>query len=311
MIAPQYRAQVDLLLQVLPHVAKEDCFALKGGTGINLFVRDMPRLSVDIDLTYLPFDDRATAMAGIGAALRRIQTRVETAIPRSKTTLIPQRDGPEAKLVCQVPGAQIKVEVNTTIRGHVLPPRIMDIAAAAEAEFARFVSASVLSHAELFGGKICAALDRQHPRDLFDVHHMLANEGFTDDVRLGFITLLISHSRPLNEMLHPNFLDQAQAYESQVAGMAFTPFSYADFEASRDALVQTIRRSWTDSDRAFLLGFKKGDPDWGLLPLVDLSRMPAVQWKLANIRKLVTQNPLKHAEQLKALEIELARLSQK
>lgn len=56
MISEPYRAQMDLLLQVLPLVAKEESFALKGGTAINLFVRDMPRLSVDIDLTWLPFD---------------------------------------------------------------------------------------------------------------------------------------------------------------------------------------------------------------------------------------------------------------
>ena len=49
-----YRRQVQLLIRVLPSIAEEACFALKGGTAINLFVRDMPRLSVDIDLTYLP-----------------------------------------------------------------------------------------------------------------------------------------------------------------------------------------------------------------------------------------------------------------
>ncbi len=305
MIASPYWAQVDLLLQVLPHVAKEECFALKGGTAINLFVRDMPRLSVDIDLTYLPFDDRGPAMTAITEALRRIQTRVEKAIPGSKAAPIPQRDGPEAKLLCQVPGAQIKVEVNTTIRGHVQPPRILDITAATEAEFGRFVSMNVVSNAELFGGKICAALDRQHPRDLFDMHHMLAIEGFTDDIRLGFITLLLSHSRPLNEMINPRFLDQRQAYESQFAGMALTAFSYADFESTRESLLRAVQQSWTSTDREFLLSFKRGDPDWGLLPLPELKRLPAVQWKLANIRKLIQQNPAKHAEQLQALQTAL------
>jgi hypothetical protein len=42
-----YKSQVNLLLKVLPYVANENVFALKGGTAINLFVRDMPRLSVD------------------------------------------------------------------------------------------------------------------------------------------------------------------------------------------------------------------------------------------------------------------------
>ena len=302
MISPAYRAQVDLLLQVMPHVAKEACFALKGGTAINLFVRDMPRLSVDIDLTYLPFDDRVAAMEGVADALRRIKGRIEATIPASKANLVPQSDGQEAKLTCQVRGAQIKIEVNTIIRGHVLPPRIMDVVDTVEAEFSRFTSINVVSHAELFGGKICAALDRQHPRDLFDVHHMLANEGYTDDIRLGLIIMLVSHSRPLHEMIRPNFLDQSKVFQNQFAGMAFTPFSYADFEATRARLVQVIKDGWTESDRAFLLSFKRAEPDWALVPLENLSRMPAILWKLSNIQKLKQQNPDKHAEQLRALE---------
>ena len=306
MISSAYRAQVDLLLQVLPHVAKEECFALKGGTAINLFVRDMPRLSVDIDLTYLPFDDRTTALPGITEALRRIKARIEAAIPSCRVAMVPQTDGQEAKLTCQTQAAQIKVEVNTTIRGHVLPPRMMDVADTVEDEFGRFMTVNVVSHAELFGGKICAALDRQHPRDLFDIHHMLENEGYTDEIRMGFITALLSHGRPMHEIIWPNFRDQAKVFETQFAGMAFTPFSYADYETTRERLVKAIRQGWTDSDRAFLLSLKQGKPDWSLLPLESLSRMPAVQWKLSNIQKLIQQNPDKHAEQLKALKERLS-----
>jgi predicted nucleotidyltransferase component of viral defense system len=306
MISEMYRAQVDLLLQVLPHVAKEESFALKGGTAINLFVRDMPRLSVDIDLTWLPFDDRATALAGITDALRRVKARVETAIPACRVALVPQSDGQEAKLTCQTQNAQIKVEVNTTIRGNLLPPRMMDVADTVESEFGRFMAVSVVSHAELFGGKICAALDRQHPRDLFDVHHMLTNEGLTDDIRMGFMASLLSHSRPIHEMIRPNFQDQERAFETQFSGMAFTPFSYADFEVTRERLVQEINKGWSDNDCAFLLGFKQGKPDWSLFPLENLPLMPAVQWKLLNIQKLIRQNPDKHAEQFKALAERLA-----
>lgn len=302
MISETYRAQVDLLLQVLPHVAKEESFALKGGTAINLFVRDMPRLSVDIDLSWLPFDDRATALASITDALRHVKARVETAIPACKVALVPQSDGQEAKLTCQNQNAQIKMEVNTTIRGNLSPPRIMDVADAVESEFGRFVSVNVVSHAELFGGKICAALDRQHPRDLFDVHHMLNDEGLTDEIRMGFMALVLSHFRPIHEMIRPNFQDQEKVFETQFPGMAFTPFSYADFEATRERLVQEINKGWSDNNRAFLLGFKQGKPDWSLFPLENLSRMPAVQWKLLNIQKLIKQNPDKHAEQLRALE---------
>lgn len=306
MIASAYRAQVDLLLQVLPHVAKEECFALKGGTAINLFVRNMPRLSVDIDLTYLPFDDRAKAMTNITEALRRIKARIETALPACKVTMVPQSDGQEAKLTCQTKNAQIKVEVNTIIRGHVLMPRMMDVADVVEEEFGRFMAVNVVSHAELFGGKLCAALDRQHPRDLFDVHYMLENEGYTDDIRMGFITALLSHGRPIHEIICPNIQDQAKIFDMQFAGMTFAPFSYANYESTRERLVDAIQQSWTNNDRAFLLSFKQGKPDWSLLPLEDLARMPAVQWKLSNIHKLIQKNPQKHKAQLQALEKQLA-----
>lgn len=308
MISKPYRAQVDLLLQVLPHVAKEESFALKGGTAINLFVRDMPRLSVDIDLTWLPFDSRTIALSGITDALRRVKERVEATIPNCRATLVPQSDGQEAKLNCQTQTAQIKVEVNTTIRGHLLPSRMMDVSDTVEGEFGHFVSVNVVSHAELFGGKICAALDRQHPRDLFDVHHMLENEGFTDEIRMGFMASLLSHGRPIHEMIRPNFQDQRQAFEAQFAGMAFTPFNYADFEATRERLVHAINDAWTDNDRTFLLSFKRGEPDWGLFPIENLLQLPAVQWKLQNIQKLREQDPSKHAEQLKALKERLAKI---
>uniref|UniRef100_Q3ARB4 Ync n=1 Tax=Chlorobium chlorochromatii (strain CaD3) TaxID=340177 RepID=Q3ARB4_CHLCH len=302
MIDPMYRQQVDLLLQILPLVAKEKVFALKGGTAINLFVRDMPRLSVDIDLTYLPLDDRDTAMKGISEALNHIRQKINHAMPGIKAYLVQQSSGQEAKLTCQSSSAQLKIEVNTIIRGHVFPPRIMDIAKSVEAEFQKFVTMPVVSHAELFGGKICAALDRQHPRDIFDIHQLFAHEVFTDEIRLGFIAMLISHSRPIHELIRPNLLDQRTVFQHQFTGMTFTAFSYDDYESTRKRLVKEIHEHLSDTDKRFLLSFKSGTPDWELLPMDNLRLMPAVQWKLANIVKLKAQNSAKHKAQLKALD---------
>jgi len=67
--SPFFR-HAQLMLRSLPHVAAEDCFALKGGTAINLFWRDLPRLSVDIDLTYVPVEPRAPATYDDLAAAR-------------------------------------------------------------------------------------------------------------------------------------------------------------------------------------------------------------------------------------------------
>ncbi len=80
----KYKNQLGFLLQILPHIATEECFALHGGTGINLFVRNMPRFSVDIDLTYLPIEDRPTTLYKIAEALTRIKVLVQGTFPRAQ-----------------------------------------------------------------------------------------------------------------------------------------------------------------------------------------------------------------------------------
>ena len=72
-----YYKQVQLLLQLIPYVSKEECFALKGGTAINMFIRDMPRLSVDIDLMYLPIEDRESSLYHISEALETMAQTIE------------------------------------------------------------------------------------------------------------------------------------------------------------------------------------------------------------------------------------------
>jgi predicted nucleotidyltransferase component of viral defense system len=302
MIDPKYRAQVDLLLSLLPHLAKEESLALTGGTAINLFVRDMPRLSVDIDLTYVHVDERATALQNISDALDRIEQRIKTSITEISLTRVPHGQGQDVKLNCQTPQAHIKIEVNTTIRGILFPVRMMQVTESVQNEFKKFAAIKVVSHAELFGGKICAALDRQHPRDLFDVDLLLKNEGFTNEVKFGFITAMLSHARPMHELLSPHFLDQRHAFDNQFAGMTVTPFSYETYEDVRKRLATEVLKSLTTDDQRFLLSFNKGEPLWELLPLNDLENLPAVKWKLQNIQNLKANNSAKHSTMLKALE---------
>lgn len=196
-----YRSQVRLLIDVLPVIAEEKDLALKGGTAINLFGRDLPRLSVDIDLTYLPVDDRDVAFARISAALLRIKAGIDLAWPEARSTLVDQGEGMEVKLQVQRHRTQIKIEVNPTLRGHLYPVRRLAYCAQVQEKFEAFAEVPVVAHAELFGGKLCAAFDRQHPRDLFDVHHLLSSEGIGDKVRYGLIAGLVSHRRPVAELL--------------------------------------------------------------------------------------------------------------
>jgi predicted nucleotidyltransferase component of viral defense system len=184
-----YFKQVELMLQTIPHVAAETGFALKGGTAINLFVRDMPRLSVDIDLTYLPVEEaRETALNKISEALRRIAVALKKTMPGVK---IQESQGQKplriTKLVVATGQTRTKIEPNEVIRGAVFPPEERELTQRAEHMFERSVTAWVLSIPDLYGGKICAALDRQHPRDLFDVKVLLEQGGITEELRKAFV----------------------------------------------------------------------------------------------------------------------------
>ena len=301
MINQTYISQADLLLQVIPHIATERTLALKGGTGINLFLRDMPRLSVDIDLTYLPFDNRETALTNISDCLGRIRERITKSVPGTTVNnyII---EGNDVKLFVQSKNAQIKIEVNTTTRGHLHPVRLIQVNDRVQERFKKFAAIQVVSNAELYGGKICAALDRQHPRDLFDVFLLFKDSGYNEDIKNGFIQALVSHMRTIHEVLQPHLQDQRSALDKQFQGMSDIPFSYEDFETTREILIETVNSSLSDPDRSFLLSFKRGYPNWDLYPIAGLKNMPAVQWKQLNIQKLMKDNPEKHTALVDKLE---------
>ncbi len=203
--------QVSLLVQTLPYIARESCFALKGGTAINLFVRDFPRLSVDIDLVYLPFEPRDSALVHIKEGLRRISDQLNQQLALSAVLQDVKPD--EMRIIVESSEAQIKIEVSPVARGTLYPPVAMDIVKSAEREFG-FASLPVVSMADLYGGKLCAALDRQHPRDLFDIKLLLEATGVERDVFDGFITYALCHSRPIAEIFAPNWRDISEDFYS-------------------------------------------------------------------------------------------------
>jgi predicted nucleotidyltransferase component of viral defense system len=293
-----YRQQVSLLLSVLPEVAKEKSFALHGGTAINLFIRDMPRLSVDIDLTYLPIEERETSLRNIADALERIKANIEKVIPGVRIT--PRLDA--GKLQVSSSGIDIKVEVNLVNRGTLAEPQNMPLCEKAQTTFEAFCVMPVVPSGQLFGGKIVAALDRQHPRDLFDVKYLLNEEGFTEEVKKGFLFCLLCSDRPINEVIKPNFQDQRSAHANQFAGMSDEAFSYEEFEETRERLVEAVNTALTENDKAFLLSVNEVNPDWNIY---DFQRFPSINWKLQHLQKLKTNNPKKHSEQLERLKEKL------
>lgn len=286
MVSDAYRAQVQLLVRTLPFVAEETCFALKGGTAINLFVRDMPRLSVDIDLTYLPVEDRPTSLQAVGAALLRIAERIKGAMPGARITETRTRgENALTRLLVTSGGAQIKIEVTPVIRGCVYPISIMQVSERVQEAFG-FAEMQVVSFADLYAGKLVAALDRQHPRDLFDVRDLLRNEGIDDALRTAFAVYMISHDRPMAEVLAGRAKDIRAEYERGFAGMTDEPVALAELEAAFSTLVASIVGDMPGPHKRLLLSVEQGEPDWALLGISGVPGLPAVKWRLQNIRTL-------------------------
>jgi predicted nucleotidyltransferase component of viral defense system len=301
-LAEAYRKQVSLLIKVVPLVAAESAFALKGGTAINLFLRDMPRVSVDIDLTYVPIKNRASSLKEIDAAMKRIAAAIEHGVRDAKVnTSAPKGEKGITKLIVRGDGAQIKIEVTPVLRGCVYDPEVRSVSARVEEEFG-FAEMSVVSFADLYGGKIVAALDRQHPRDLFDVRDLFAKEGIDDKTRKAFVVYLLSHDRPMAEVLSPKRLDISAEYKRGFEGMVDEPVTLDELLRAREDLIAEIVGRMPEQHKRFLISVKRGEPDWALLDLPGAKDLPAVQWKLQNLAKLSGE---KRAQLLKGLNAAL------
>lgn len=281
----EFLAQARLMLRLMPHVADEKSFALKGGTAINFFVRDMPRLSVDIDLTYLPIEPRELSLRNISGALLRIKSSITRAFPDFNVHES-KAGGLALKLVVRAPMAEVKIEPNTVMRGAVDAVVTRALSKKARDVFEAAVKVRTLSEPELFGGKICAALDRQHPRDLFDIKLLLDGPGLTPEIRKGFLVHLISHDRPMHEIIEPTRKDVRAAFESEFKEMTDEPVEYEALIDARERLIAQLKTGLTAAEKIFLLSVKEGRPAWPLLGLAGVERLPAVQWKLKNIGKM-------------------------
>jgi predicted nucleotidyltransferase component of viral defense system len=291
--------QAELLLRILPLIHKEEVFALKGGTAINFFVRDLPRLSVDIDLTYLPVNERDFALNDIRNALVRISGEIQKRIPGTKVTLRKIHGANVLRgMVVEREGITVKIEPNLVMRGSVYPPEVRALSRNAQQVFELSVQSRLLSTEELYAGKICAALDRQHPRDFFDVHWLLRNEGISLRTRKAFLVYVISHPRPMIEILNPGFNDIRDVFEKEFKEMTTETLSYEELCATRETLVSTLMKEVTPEEKNFLVSVKEGLPRWGLLGLEGVENLPAVKWKLLNIGKM---EPSKHSDAVRKL----------
>lgn len=280
----QYQAQVRLLMRLIPIVAREACFALKGGTAINLFVRNLPRLSVDIDLMYLPVNERPEALADIDTAMKRIKTAALAELPGARVTEN-VHDSAILRLLVIAEGTQVKIEVSPVLRGVVHEPSTIPVTEAVEEVFG-FAETSVVSFEDLFAGKLVAALDRQHPRDLYDVRGLLAHEGLSDDLRDAFIVYLLSHNRPMGEVLSGRVKDLANEYRAGFEGMTEEVVAIEELIETQREMIGMLIGAMPDRHREFLIGFERGKPDWTLLKIERVAELPAIRWRQHNLNKL-------------------------
>jgi hypothetical protein len=298
MTAERYIAQVQLLLRAIPEIAREDMFALKGGTAINLFVRDLPRLSVDIDLVYLPIADWTSSLAAVRDGLGRVGDRLE------KLGLHVTRHLLKAgkRLIVSEATSSIKIEVSPVLRGTVFDPELRAVSESVQERFG-FAEMQVVSLPDLYAGKIAASLDRQHPRDLFDMHFLFENGGIDEDLFRAFLIYLVSHDRPAVELLDPHRQDLAGQYDEQFVGMTVDVVPLQTLLGTRERLISAIqRRVREDGPKRFLQSFHDLEPDWSAIGFGGhVAELPAVRWKMVNIERLRNENPAKFASEARRL----------
>lgn len=295
-----YLDSARLMTRVAPLVLVDDTFALKGGTAINLFVRDMPRLSVDLDLVFSDHTLRREQ------ALRRINVAIRQAVARLKkqgfqTHALGAAGAGETKLFVRRANIEVKIEVNFVMRGTVNPVRVASLRPTARETLQADLELPVVSLEDMYGGKLVAAMDRQQPRDLFDVMQLFAHEGITAGIRRAFVIYLASSNRPIHEVLSPSLRDIRHEYEHDFKEMPLEPVPIEELLSARERMVRELQRSLSDAERRFLLSLVAAEPEWSLLGVAHLERLPGVRWKLENLEQLRRTNQKKFAEQTDSL----------
>jgi len=297
-----FENQTKLLLEVLGTATQDSSFALKGGTAINFFHANMPRLSVDIDLAYTTITSREEFLR----ENERFYQKLSSELPRKHNVLVQvqrTKDGTPKQINIVSQDTTIKIEGNLVLRGTVYPLTLKESCEEIKRKYDFQFKINTLSFEDLYAGKFCAALDRQHPRDLFDVMIFFQNNQITDQLKKAFIVYMISGGRPISEMINPNRLDQRLLFENEFMGMTDYIVQYEALEAARETLIQGIDAALTEQDREFLTSFKEGKPNWDLLGINHIKDMPAVKWKLHNIGKM---EPKKHQTALNELKRKLS-----
>ena len=257
-------------------VFADNVFPLKGGTAVNLFVRDIPRLSVDLDLVFIDYRlERDDALAKFNEAIRRAVDRLKKRGFQTYAATV--ADAGETKLFVRRDKLEVKVKVNFVLRGTVHPIRTASLTPKARGTLLADLELPVLSLEDLYGGKLVAALDRQHPRDLFDVLQLFRHEGITPGIRRSFVAYLACHNRPIHEVLYPNLQDISADYDNTFRGMTTEPVELTVLLSARERMIAELQAHLDHDERAFLLSLARNEPNWALLGIEHLEQLPGIR----------------------------------
>ncbi len=300
-----YTQTVALLLEIAPAVFRSASFAMKGGTALNLFVQDMPRLSVDIDVVFCDHTlGREDALVQISNELKRIKSEIELMGYAADIKKI--KTGDEVKMFVSAPNVEVKVEINFVFRGTVLPVQMRSLTKKTQETFSANIEIPTLAPSEIYGSKLVAAMDRQHPRDIFDVKKMYESHGLTPEIVDCFVVYLAGHNRPVHEVLFPNAQPLDVTFKNEFVGMTSEDISIDELIATRARLMVELPAALSEAQIVFLLSLVKADPDWSKMPYSHLKDLPALKWKTLNLKNLQAKNPnqfeFQHAELKRRLE---------
>ena len=296
-----YVDTVRLMLEVAPEVFASGRVAMKGGTALNFFVQDLPRLSVDIDVVFVPHQTpRDTALAEIANELSALQTRLNRR--GIKAEVASSKTGDETKLFARRDRIEVKIEINHVFRGTLLPVETRSLTKTACDLFTTALAVPTLAVAELYGSKLVAAMDRQHPRDLFDVHGMFQRFGLTPEIVECFVGYIAGHNRPVHEVLGSRDIDLARPFDNEFAGMEREPVSLRVLEEARIRLRRELAVALTADHKRFLIGLVAGQPPWEAMQCRHLAELPAIQWKLQNLARLKRTHAVKFQAQADELQ---------
>ena len=279
---------------------EQSSFALKGGTAINFFIADLPCLSVDIDLAFIHNYPRNESIHEMQECLTEFSNWIGK---KYSNVIIDKKMSSDAshivRLFIRQNQSMIKIEPSYVMRGILFPVEYKDLNPRIRSEFGVFIDQiPIVSEADLYAGKICAALNRQHPRDLFDIKWLLENRGINQQLMDAFIVYLACDQRPIHELLDPNFKDIRITFEREFAQMTKIVVTLNELYTARDDLLAILKKQMTSQHKKFLCSIKAGNPDYQLLPFDGLDMLPALRWKQMNIARMEINKQLQMLNKL-------------